>query len=278
MGVTDYLNPPLEVGIEFLVSLHKEGLSYSTINAARSMMSQYIHIQGSTDEVDFGKHALTIKFMKGIFKLNPPKPKHVVTWDVKKVLDFLRSKNNNEISLRDLSMKCLMLLALCTGQRAQTLRALNLNNLHKGESKITFTFSEILKTSRPGFKHVVEVCKFPSDLTICPWECLVEYVRRSREVRQSSQLFVSFQKPHNAITTQSISRWLTCVLRQAGIIEKEFTGHSVRGAAASKAAKTIDINSILKTVGWAREDTFARFYHRAEAKDHCHAFSQAILT
>lgn len=276
-GINDYRNPTLEIGIEFLTVLFNEGLSYNTINAARSMLSQYIQIKNLPIEIDFGKHALTTKFMKGVFKLNPPKPKHVVTWDVKPVLDFLRNKHNKEISLKDLTHKCLMLLALSTGQRAQTLTALNLENLLLGENKISFTFLKILKTSRPGFKHLVEVCKFNADTNICPWECLLEYLKRTETIRMSEQLFVSFQKPHNGISTQTISRWLTSLLREAGIVQGNFTAHSIRGAAASKAAKTVDINSILKTVGWAKEDTFARFYHRNQVTDHCSRFTQAVL-
>lgn len=278
LNIEDYLNPPLEIGIEFLTSLHKQGLSYSTINIARSMLSHYVHVQGLSKDVDFGKHALTTRFMKGIFKLNPPKSKHIVTWNVKKVLDLLRNKINSELTLKELSQKCLMLLALCTGQRAQTLTALNLDNLIKEENRFTFTFSKILKTSRPGFKHLVQICKFPNDSVICPLECLIEYLKRTSNIRQSKQLFVSFQKPHSCVSTQTISRWLTNVLRQAGIIQQNFTAHSIRGAAASKAAETVEINTILKTVGWSQEDTFAKFYHRMEAPEHRKAFTQAVLT
>ena len=67
--------------------------------------------------------------MKGIFKLNPPKTRNVVTWDVKPVLDLLQKKYNKSISLKELTLKCIMLVALCTGQRGQTLSALNLDNV-----------------------------------------------------------------------------------------------------------------------------------------------------
>ena len=111
-------------------------------------MLQGPHYRSTSIEADFGKHAVTTKFMKGIFKLNPPKPKNVVTWDVKLVLDVLRKKTNSNISLKDLTLKCLMLLALSTGQRAQTLAALDLNNLTaRNDSKnMVFTFDKILKT------------------------------------------------------------------------------------------------------------------------------------
>ena len=88
--IQDFLNPPLESGIELLTQRHKEGLSYNTVNAARSTLSQFIHIKGFSKETDFGKHPLTIKFMEGIFKLNPTKTKHATTWDVEPVLDLFK--------------------------------------------------------------------------------------------------------------------------------------------------------------------------------------------
>ena len=195
-GIENYLNPPLEVGIEFLTVLHEQGLSYNTINAARSTLSQYLHIQGLPIEADFGKHAVTTKFMKGIFKLNPPKPKNVVTWDVKLVLDVLRKKTNSNISLKDLTLKCLMGLALSTGQRAQTLAALDLNNLTaRNDSKnMVFTFDKVLKTSRPGFHQFVEINEFPSEKVICPLACLEMYRERTKKFTLKQSAFCFFSK------------------------------------------------------------------------------------
>ena len=41
--------------------------------------------------------------------------------------------------------------------------------------KIGFIFSQILKTSRPGFKHVAKIWKFK----VCPLACLKEYIEES---------------------------------------------------------------------------------------------------
>lgn len=274
-GVEDFLHPTLELGIEFLTRMYKDGLSYSTINAARSALSQFIHMRGFGKEVDFGKHALTVKFMKGIFKLNPPKPKKVFTWDVSLVLNLLRSKDNHEITLKELSHKCCMLLALSTGQRAQTLAALNLDNICHNTDRAIFSFTENLKTSRPGFTHSVSVCKFENDLSICPLDCLYVYMDRLDKLRLDNQLFVSHQKPHKAISTQTISRWLSFTLSQAGL--SDFTGHSTRSASSSKASCTLNIDSILKTVGWSREGTFAKHYNRVTT-DHRKDFTVSVLS
>ena len=38
-----------------------------------------------------GKHPMMAKFMKGVFSLRPLEPKYFVTWDVRQVLDFLKT-------------------------------------------------------------------------------------------------------------------------------------------------------------------------------------------
>jgi len=115
------------MGIEFLTELYKQGKSYSTINSARSALSQFLLPEGSQLDTDFGKHKLTSMFMKGVFKLKPPTPKYKGTWDVKIVLDYLRTLDNDNISLKLLFMKCVTILAMATKQKSQALTSLGLN-------------------------------------------------------------------------------------------------------------------------------------------------------
>ena len=60
-------NPPLNTVLDFLVSLHEQGLSYTTINTARSALSAVIL---PTDNVNIGSHPIVSRFMKGIYKSN----------------------------------------------------------------------------------------------------------------------------------------------------------------------------------------------------------------
>jgi hypothetical protein len=52
--------------------------------------------------------------------------------------------------LKDLTLKLVMLLALTTGQRAQTLHVLKLGNMSLAENQVTFHFTDHLKTKEPG--------------------------------------------------------------------------------------------------------------------------------
>ena len=79
------------------------------------------------------------------------------------------------------------------------------------------------------------------------------------------------------MTTQAICRWLSNILSEAGI-HKCFRAHSTRSSAAGKAAKSLEINAILKTVGWSREATFAKTlpkqHHRLKKELHkCYIIS-----
>ena len=60
--------------------------------------------------------------MKGLFVLNPPRPRYTAIWDVKIVLDYLSSLENvSKLDLKMHTLKLAMLLCLVTTQRSQTL-------------------------------------------------------------------------------------------------------------------------------------------------------------
>ena len=112
-------NPPLNTVLDFLVSLHEQGLSYTTINTARSALSAVIL---PTDNVNIGSHPIVSRFMKGFYKSNPPMPRYRTTWDVNQVLSYLSSLSKpTELSLKSLTLKLTMLIALVSAQRGQSL-------------------------------------------------------------------------------------------------------------------------------------------------------------
>ena len=65
--------------------------------------------------------------MKGIFKINPPTPRYKTTWDPHIVLNYLSSLGTGDkLTLKLLSMKLLMLTALVSAQRGQSLHMLDI--------------------------------------------------------------------------------------------------------------------------------------------------------
>lgn len=131
---SNHLLIPVTLGVEFLSSLYQQGRGYTTINTARSALSYHVKLL-ENEQADFGKHPLVGVFMRGIFKLRPALPRYRTTWDVTPVLNELKTINNDTAPLKELTMKCITLLALTTGQRSQTLAAIKINNITFNKAK-----------------------------------------------------------------------------------------------------------------------------------------------
>jgi hypothetical protein len=168
----NYHSPMLNDTLEFLMELYKEGLSYSTINTARSALSTVVSI------TDYGNNPIVSRFKKGIFETRKPTPKYTAIWDVSVVLQYLsRLYPNETLSLNDLTHKVLMLLLLVSSQSGQTIHLLDLNSLIIQDDKYIFPILEHTKTSKPGKSHdVINVTAYELDQTLCPLACLKEYI------------------------------------------------------------------------------------------------------
>ena len=78
-----------------------------------------------------------------------------------------------------------------------------------------------------------------------------------------TKLLISFIKPHKAVTSSSVARWLKSVLSAAGIDTAIFSLHSTMGASTSAAANVgITTNNILKAANWSSESVFQKFYYK----------------
>lgn len=213
--------------VKFLISLMSNKVSYSVVNTHKSMLINTLPYIG----VLWVKEPLLLqKLMKGYFNLNPSRPKVRTSWDVSKVLCFLRNlMPEHEISLSLLTFKLIALIALTTPTRAQKLLALDLRYMSVFADKVIFQIQKLLKTCKPGTKVLLH--KF-SDNILCVVSMLHEYLKRTKNNKKSSTLFVSY-KPFNPVSTCTPARWLKNVPELSGI--KNFTAHSFRGTSASVA-------------------------------------------
>ena len=250
--------------LDFLAHLFDKGLSYSAINTARSAISQ-VSITSGTGTI--GCDPLVVKFMKGVYNLRPPAPRYQDTWDVGVVLEELKRLSPTEqLTLKDLTLKLVMLLALVLAARVQTLHILDLDNMETGTSSYSFTLGRAdLKQSRPGYSP--EPCRlsaYTTDNRLCVCTVLKEYIARTMELRKSeTKLLISYVKPHSRITKNTISRWIRTFMCKSGLNVAKYKPHSVRAATTSKAKyKQVPIEEIMKTAGWSNAATFARFYNK----------------
>ena len=249
--------------LDFLTELYDQGLGYSGINTARCALSSLIVMEGN---MTIGKHPLVQRLVRGVYQKRPSLPRYKNTWDTNKVLHHLKTfPSLQEINLRDLTYKLIMLCALVTGQRCQSLHLMNLSTMDKSSSYYRFEISNLVKKSAPGrAQPVLMLPRFIADKSLSVYSVLEEYLQRTQTLRNNeSQLFISFAKPHKKVTKDTIARWIKHVMSISGIDTSVFKPHSTRAASTSKASQcSVPISQIMSAASWASDSTFHKFYKK----------------
>lgn len=256
----DFFNFDLSFLLKFLSDCFENGSSYGTLNNHRSAIS-LISTTSISDEPRLKR------FFKGIFRRKPIFPRYDYTWNPSIVLDYLDTLNNDSISLEKLTRKLVMLLALSTGQRMQTLSYIKISNMKTFEDRIIITIKDMIKTSRVGkAQPVLNLPFFHPRPGICPASTLQKYCSVTASIRSSSEdhLILTYKKPYRPATSQSMGRWIKQTLSDSGIDTSIFKAHSTRHASTSTASRAgLSIDVIRKTAGWsAQSAVFANFYNR----------------
>jgi len=273
--VCSVISPTVNHVLSFLTSLYESGLGYSSVNTARSSLSLFL---SKIEGYNAGDHPLVCRLVRAIGKNRPPQARYSTIWDAGMVLNvFKKWKNNDELSLAQLTYKCAALLALVSAQRVQTLSLIKVSNMKFTET-LTIFIKDNIKTSAPGrVQPTIIVPRFISEPKLCVFSCVSSYLEKTLPIRKSDCLFLTLVKPHSAASTQTISRWLKVVLIEAKVNTSIYKSHSYRHAATSKAKdKGVCIDSIFRTAGWTTgSSTFANFYSRPITN--INEFAEAIL-
>lgn len=217
-----------------------------------------------------GNHPLVNRLMRGIFNLKPTMPRYHDTWEVKPVLTKLKQMEPLQtLSLKDLTLKLVMLMALTQAARVQTLHLLVLKNISIQENSISVWLGGNIKQCRPGFNvQFVRFLAYAKDKSLCVCRTLRTYLEKTEHLREKTgekngRLFISFIKPHKSVSRDTIARWIKHMLAISGVDTAKYTASSVRTATASQAkAMSVPICHILSKAGWSRESTFAKYYNK----------------
>ena len=163
------------------MSLYNQGLTYSTINTARSALSLILNIDGPHP---FGSHPLVSRFLKGIYETRKPQAKYKTIWDVAIVLKHLKTLEPlDKLSLKDLALKLLLLLLLATGQRGQTIYLLSLDGMTMSPLSCTFDLLEHIKTSKANKrKNSIDINGYHADNAPCPLLTLKKSTLRGQQL------------------------------------------------------------------------------------------------
>ena len=145
----DPFSPSTTNALDFLTFLYSQGLSFNTINIARSALSCFCNCEGLAGP--FGQLSVVKRFMKGVLQLLPSLPRHHLIWDAKQIFDFCRSQPPvDELSQKNLMCRITLLLCLLSGQHCQTIHCLNVEQVDVTETEYTVDIVEKLKHTCPG--------------------------------------------------------------------------------------------------------------------------------
>ncbi len=253
------LNPPVEHIVNFLAEIHAVGRSKSTIVTAKNAV---LHIVELATGVKLNSPILDV-FMQGVSQLQPIKPRLQDIWNPSIVLRMYDSDpSNHDLTLLALGRKAVTLTALASGQRVQTLAAINVPLVKDTGSVLTCHISSRMKQTKDSkTPPVIYLGKFHNPQT-CVYSCVKQYMARTAGLRVGDQLFITSTAPHKPVATGTISSWIKCELTRAGIDTSLYTAHSTRSAATSKAAESLPIEKVLEAADWTGVGTFAKFYNR----------------
>ena len=249
--------------MNFLAHLHTQGYQYRSLNSYRSAIaSMHTPIDGAS----IGQHPLVSRLMKGAFQSRPPLPRYSATWDISMVLAYLDSQPlDDNISLKLLTLRTVMLLALTRPSRSADLTKLNLTGFRTTPEGAVFVPSALAKQSTAN-KPIKDFFfpRFTENVRLCPVHSLALYIERTKQLRGgNSQLFIATIKPHLPVTSSTVARWLKQVIGDSGIDTSVFKAHSVRGATTSAASNQgVTTEDILKAADWSNSSTFQRFYYK----------------
>ena len=219
-----------------------------------------------------------VRFLKGVYESRPSVPQYVETWDVKVVLKFLANQHPpTKLSLKQLTLKLVMLVSLVSGQRGQSIQLLDINCMSQTETTCSFVITQNVKQSRPGTKQpVIKLEAYPIDERLCVVTLLKEYLSRTASLRgKHSQLFISYVKPFSPVSRDTISRWVK-TMQEAGIDTAKFKPQSTRAASTSAAQQNaVPLENILTAAGWKSDGVFSKYYNKPVD---CKSFPEGVLT
>ena len=281
----DPTSGPVEDIVNFLAELFHDGYKYRSLNSYRSAISA---LHSTVDGHSIGQHPLVTRMLKGVYNERPPLPRYSSFWDVGTVLRHLQGwGENDKVSLRQLTLKLVMLMALTRPSRTMDLSKLDIGYRHFTTSGVLFKPQHLSKQSRPS-KPLADFFypRYAEDETICPVVTLQAYEARTIEFRslstdkKNSLLFLSWIGKHEPVTSSTIARWLKTCLSEAGINTEMFKAHSVRGASSSTAATAgVTTSDILQAADWSSVTTFQKFYLRSSQNpEDKTSFGKAVLS
>jgi len=137
-------------------------------------------------------------------------PRYSHTWDVQKALNYLDALGDNQtLSLKQLSWKVTMLIALSRPSRSANLSKLDISKRVYKPDGVCFYPNTLAKQSR----STLQISNFffpslPGGSRLCLVLTLKEYKSRTQPLRgRETNLLIAIIKPHKAVSSSTVARW-----------------------------------------------------------------------
>ena len=117
-----------------------------------------------------------------------------------------------------MSYKLVLLLALATAQRLQSLDAIKISNIMFNDKGVEIRIGELLKTSRPGSAQPYFNFPYFNKKELYVASHIKFYLSVTKSLRGSiDSLLISTRKPYQKVSKDTLSRWIRSTLQLCGV-------------------------------------------------------------
>ena len=234
--------------------------------------------RGFSDGSSIWNSLVVSRILRSFFLLQRPHSRSLIpSWSLPAVLNTLSEDPFEpfaKASLHHMTLQTAFLVAIASGQRRGTIHALSTAAGHIRWEKsgvrliphATFIAKNQTASSKPVenfLPSISLVSSIAEDKLWCPVRALKWYMSRTRHLR-SSQLFIATIVPHNAVSHDTISRWLVEAIKltgDKGLCPGPVRAHDTRGISASWALfNGASLDQIQQAAYWANSNSFITCY------------------
>ena len=284
---TDPLSSTIPIIADFFLFLREDkNLSCTAIKGYRSALAQVFIHRG----LDISSSPEISMLFRNFEQSIPPRTISQPKWDLNIVLQSLTRppfEPINSISLRNLTLKTVFLLALATAKRVSEIHGLSYLvawSADYSSATLEFTPDFVAKTQVPGDPSTAyKPITIPAlsnmlgqdelDNLLCPLRALKTYLSKTAAARPKClRLFVSSVATfkHKSVTKNTISFWIRTVIKNAyNSVQKDdlllwkISAHEVRALATSLLFKhNHSLKDVMAAASWKSNSTFVSFYLR----------------
>ena len=194
-------------------------------------------------------------FFQGAQRLAPPPQKKSVIWDPEIPPQYIALRPRPSDFLHA-GREALLLLLLATGIRVDCASKLGREFSHEG----AYCRIPSLLARKTGFSEPRVLKPFSQNPRLCPVNAIRHYLALENRIRVSGEKFLFVSSRGTKAHIDTFRHLVIDLLEESGVKTTAGSCHSAATSWVFLRSNPIDV--ILRSAGWARENTFRRYYQR----------------